>query len=209
MLRRCVWSRNIKNRCSIYIYNVRLLRVKLQFAPVHECTPLEAVSLSKHSWSAYICTVVSSLILLLTPLWYEYYSAITTSHRLSSNLRSFAFQFLVAATMGCVFLSYQRHSGTVAGAVANRFLVLPELDTGVYCGRAHFLITCAYKLCFWLCRSRYLFFLWQTMFQLYRSSNRASSSHNRGIVVFPLTNLTCTVPFAWRNQLGNNRRLFC
>jgi len=28
VLRRCVWSRNIKNRCSIYIYNVRLLRVK-------------------------------------------------------------------------------------------------------------------------------------------------------------------------------------
>ena len=27
MLRRRVWSRNIKNRCSIYIYNVRLLRV--------------------------------------------------------------------------------------------------------------------------------------------------------------------------------------
>jgi len=27
VLRRCVWSRNIKNRCSIYIYNVRLLRV--------------------------------------------------------------------------------------------------------------------------------------------------------------------------------------
>jgi len=28
-LRRCVWSRNIKNGCSIYIYNISRLRVKL------------------------------------------------------------------------------------------------------------------------------------------------------------------------------------
>ena len=29
MLRRCVWSRNIKNGCSIYIYDISHLRVKL------------------------------------------------------------------------------------------------------------------------------------------------------------------------------------
>jgi len=29
VLRRCVWSRNIKNRCSIYIYDISSLRVKL------------------------------------------------------------------------------------------------------------------------------------------------------------------------------------
>jgi len=28
VLRRCVWSRNIKNGCSIYIYNISRLRVK-------------------------------------------------------------------------------------------------------------------------------------------------------------------------------------
>ena len=28
MLRRCVWSRNIKNGCSIYIYDISHLRVK-------------------------------------------------------------------------------------------------------------------------------------------------------------------------------------
>jgi len=27
VLRRCVWSRNIKNRCSIYIYDISSLRV--------------------------------------------------------------------------------------------------------------------------------------------------------------------------------------
>ena len=27
VLRRCVWSRNIKNRCSVYIYNISSLRV--------------------------------------------------------------------------------------------------------------------------------------------------------------------------------------
>ena len=30
MLRRCVWSRNIKNGCSIYIYDISRLRVKKQ-----------------------------------------------------------------------------------------------------------------------------------------------------------------------------------
>ena len=33
MVRRCVWSRNIKNRCSIYIHDISSLRVKgLKFA---------------------------------------------------------------------------------------------------------------------------------------------------------------------------------
>ena len=31
MLRRCVWSRNIKNGCSIYIYDISRLRVKRCF----------------------------------------------------------------------------------------------------------------------------------------------------------------------------------
>ena len=31
MLRRCVWSRNIKNGCSIYIYDISRLRVKTLF----------------------------------------------------------------------------------------------------------------------------------------------------------------------------------
>jgi len=30
VLRRCVWSRNIKNGCSIYIYDISHLRVKLR-----------------------------------------------------------------------------------------------------------------------------------------------------------------------------------
>jgi len=29
VLRRCVWSRNIKNRCSIYIYDISSLRVNI------------------------------------------------------------------------------------------------------------------------------------------------------------------------------------
>jgi hypothetical protein len=40
---------------STYLFN-------LQFALVHECAPVETVSLSKHSWSAYIYTAVSHFI---------------------------------------------------------------------------------------------------------------------------------------------------
>jgi len=32
VLRRCVWSRNIKNGCSIYIYDISHLRVKIWFS---------------------------------------------------------------------------------------------------------------------------------------------------------------------------------
>jgi hypothetical protein len=30
VLRRCVWSRNLKNRCSIYIYDISNLRVSIK-----------------------------------------------------------------------------------------------------------------------------------------------------------------------------------
>ena len=35
MLRRCVWSRNIKNGCSIYIYDISRLRVKESQSLIH------------------------------------------------------------------------------------------------------------------------------------------------------------------------------
>ena len=37
MLRRCVWSRNIKNKRSIYIYDISSLRVKVRFRLVCSC----------------------------------------------------------------------------------------------------------------------------------------------------------------------------
>ena len=39
MLRRCVWSRNIKNRCSIYIYDISNLRVKVWILQIFCATP--------------------------------------------------------------------------------------------------------------------------------------------------------------------------
>jgi hypothetical protein len=54
-----------------YIHRIIYL-FKPQFALVHECVSMEALSLSKHSWSAFTFTAerVSSLILFLIPLWY-------------------------------------------------------------------------------------------------------------------------------------------
>jgi len=53
VLRRCVWSRNIKNGCSIYIYDISRLRVNLlrrKYAdlPSHSC-PIYATIL--HFWT--------------------------------------------------------------------------------------------------------------------------------------------------------------
>ena len=71
MLRRCVWSRNIKNGCSIYIYDISHLRVKyrlkfsivwkmsVKFIPVHT---IKAYSSSE--------TIVSVILNLGTGLWW-------------------------------------------------------------------------------------------------------------------------------------------
>jgi len=44
VVRRCVWSRNIKNGCSIYIYDISRLRVKLLLSPCGHITIREQTS---------------------------------------------------------------------------------------------------------------------------------------------------------------------
>jgi hypothetical protein len=60
LLRRCVWSRNIKNRCSIYIYDISSLRVKLwDYFSTHRCRSSPAARLVAQCFSPTFETAVT------------------------------------------------------------------------------------------------------------------------------------------------------
>ena len=65
VVRLCVWSRNIKNRCSIYIYDISSLRVKLVLV-----TSFDLLSCSSKLWKAYLPTLLhrSNLVISTQPL---------------------------------------------------------------------------------------------------------------------------------------------
>ena len=71
MLRRWVWSRNIKNRCSIYIYDISSLRVKpiyrSTFKHTLHYTPILKTKLSsKQKQPTYSCTIPTCLAVWAT-----------------------------------------------------------------------------------------------------------------------------------------------
>ena len=54
VVRRCVWSRNIKNRCSIYIYDISSLRVNSLFFELillFDSTPTQQTEKLRPQWS--------------------------------------------------------------------------------------------------------------------------------------------------------------
>jgi len=68
VLRRCVWSRNIKNRCSIYIYDISRLRVKWRPHNFHSqpnsITKLSGTELHFSQFTPWISSVYTQRIYL-------------------------------------------------------------------------------------------------------------------------------------------------
>ena len=79
VVRRCVWSRNIKNRRSIYIYDISSLRVNpatdnlaiLIFWQLKKTFPRPEVLLSITHYTYWFCEFVCSLDLLSPSLYYN------------------------------------------------------------------------------------------------------------------------------------------
>ena len=85
MLRRCVWSRNIKNGCSIYIYDISRLRVNIalrnvgyHFSPFKETISRSTCSLQPRD-STPVSAVLSSCNICSFRGDYEYLGFSATS----------------------------------------------------------------------------------------------------------------------------------
>ena len=68
-MRRCVWSRNIKNGCSIYIYNISRLRVNHSFTYISCCSPQRDRS---------ICRKIHDFV-FFQGCFFKYYSCVKAS----------------------------------------------------------------------------------------------------------------------------------
>ena len=69
VLRRCVWSRNIKNGCSIYIYDISHLRVKVYKVCISWNSKEVLVEcLQNHEGKGWAVQIIKFLIMQLTPL---------------------------------------------------------------------------------------------------------------------------------------------
>jgi len=91
VLRRCVWSRNIKNGCSIYIYDISRLRVKRACKIAKKVTISFVMSVCPSAWNSSPPTgqIVTNLDILLTvhlsiiyfflfPTWYTVFFRLRT-----------------------------------------------------------------------------------------------------------------------------------
>ena len=75
---RCVWSRNIKNGCSIYIYNISRLRVKSSgverqcHAKSAEHSPSGAFALLSYLDIKFVPYIYTVLNILTNSMWFTY-----------------------------------------------------------------------------------------------------------------------------------------
>jgi len=120
VLRRCVWSRNIKNRCSIYIYDISSLRVNELHIVELFLTNLQLLSLSKKSF--YLMKPQGSSLCSQQLATSPYPESMNSVHALRSYCFKVHFNIIFIHKLSFSCLSFPWH---LTAETVSKFLLSP------------------------------------------------------------------------------------